>query len=40
MRPMQNPAFFVPFVLAIKLNRITFTQTANSGGEINIMCDQ
>ncbi len=40
VRPVQKTAIFIPFVLAAEHNRIAFTETADSGGKINIVCDQ
>ena len=40
MRPMQDATLFVPFIFPVKLNGITLFQVANSGGKIDVMCDQ
>ena len=38
--PMDNSAFFVPDILAIKADAVAYLQSVNSRGDINIVRDQ
>ena len=40
VRPMDDPAFFVPDILAVKADAVAYLKSVDSRGDVDVVCHQ
>jgi len=40
VRPMDDPAFFVPDILAVEADAVVYLKSSNSRSDVDIVCDE
>ena len=40
VRPMDDPAFFVPDILAVEADAVAYLKSRDSRGNVDIVCDE